>query len=83
MAEKVIVPKTSVRFGTRYGARNRNKVALVESQYIHAQKCKYCNKVAVKRTAVGIYECSKCGSKFTGRAYTAESTAQQDTVDEE
>ncbi|MFP4111560.1 MAG: 50S ribosomal protein L37ae [Candidatus Woesearchaeota archaeon] len=57
------------RFGPRYGRTVRGKVAHVESKYKKKLTCPYCNKIGVKRVAAGIWECSKCSSKFTGKAY--------------
>ncbi len=76
MIDKVKVPKTTNRYGTRYGARNRNKVALVESQYKQMQKCPHRRKVAVVRLMSGVYECEKCHIKMTGRAYTVENSSK-------
>ncbi|MEM2138924.1 MAG: 50S ribosomal protein L37ae, partial [Candidatus Woesearchaeota archaeon] len=36
------------------------------------QKCPYCKKQGVKRKASGIWECKKCNSVFTGKAYSLE-----------
>lgn len=83
MAEKVTVPKSANRYGTRYGARNRNKLAMVEAQYKNDQKCPYCRKVNVVRDAPGIFRCTKCAAKFTGRAYSIESSAKFITQEEE
>ncbi len=76
MIDKVKVPKTTNRYGTRYGARNRNKVALVESQYKQDQKCPHCKKMSVVRLMAGVYECTKCKVKMTGRAYTVENSSK-------
>lgn len=57
------------RFGSRYGRKIRNKVSNVEKKQKKWQKCPKCMKLKVKRVAKGIWECRKCGAKFTGRAY--------------
>lgn len=77
MAESNVI-KGATKHGTRYGSRNRNKVAAIENQYQAAQKCPHCAKVGVKREAAGIFECRKCGVKFTARAYTTEKTSVAD-----
>lgn len=58
------------RFGARYGRRTKKAFAKIESQHRGKHKCPYCNKEAVKREAVGIWECKKCFVKFAGKAYT-------------
>jgi len=78
MAESSVI-KGSTKHGTRYGARNRNKVAAIENQYQPTQKCPSCGKVGVKRVAAGIFECRKCNVKFTARAYSTQMTAVADT----
>ena len=63
--------KSSVkRFGSRYGRRVRDRVAEVEAKT--NQYCPYCRSTSVKRQAVGIWNCKKCNSKFTGGAYKVE-----------
>ena len=62
--------KSTKRFGARYGTRNKRKVDKLEQQYKYGQKCPYCNYKKVKRLSLGIWNCSKCYSKFTGRAYS-------------
>jgi len=57
------------RFGSRYGRKIRNKIIAVEKKQKAKQKCPYCSKTSVKRISKGIYNCTKCNSKFTGRAY--------------
>ncbi|MFT7616267.1 MAG: large subunit ribosomal protein L37Ae [Candidatus Woesearchaeota archaeon] len=67
MAGKKI--ETAKRYGTRYGGKNRQKVHMTEKLYKHGQKCPYCQHVAVKRLAAGIFACGKCGQKMAGKAY--------------
>ena len=58
------------RFGARYGRKLKLKFSKIESEQRKLHKCPYCNKVAVKRMAVGIWKCNKCNAKFTGKAYS-------------
>ena len=58
------------RYGTRYGRRNRQKVALIEVEQRKKHKCPYCAFPKVSRVSVGIWQCDKCNAKFTSRAYT-------------
>lgn len=60
------------RFGPRYGRRLKNKVADIEKKSKSLAKCPYCKKIGAKRVAVGIWQCRKCNSKFTGHAYYLE-----------
>ncbi len=62
--------KSVKRLGSRYGRRVRAKVGKIETEQRRKHKCPYCNKIAVRRVSFGIWECEKCNSKFTGRAYT-------------
>ncbi|MBU1976215.1 MAG: 50S ribosomal protein L37ae [Nanoarchaeota archaeon] len=58
------------RFGPRYGRKLRMKVAAIEQEQRKLHKCPYCKYEKVKRVALGIWGCSKCKAKFSGRAYT-------------
>ncbi len=58
------------RFGARYGKKIRERLSKIESLAKSRYKCPYCNYVAVVRESVGIYNCRKCGAKFTGKAYS-------------
>ena len=58
------------RFGARYGTTPKYKIARIEAEKNQKQKCPYCTSPAAKRVAVGIWKCTKCKSKFTGKAYT-------------
>lgn len=61
---------TTGRFGPRYGLRIRKLVKKIEEKQKAKHLCPYCkNKGQVKRISVGIWNCGKCNSKFTGRAY--------------
>ena len=58
------------RFGARYGRKPKLKFSKIETEQRKLHKCPYCNKVAVKRVAMGIWNCRKCKAKFTGKAYS-------------
>ena len=58
------------RFGTRYGRKPKIKFSKIETEQRKLHKCPYCNKIAVKRVAVGIWKCRKCLAKFAGKAYS-------------
>ncbi|MBW2968427.1 hypothetical protein KY362_08155 [Candidatus Woesearchaeota archaeon] len=58
------------RYGPRYGRRNKEKLATVESEHRGRRKCPYCNYVKVRRLSKGIWLCEKCDAKFASRAYT-------------
>ncbi|MFW5991123.1 MAG: hypothetical protein ACOCZ6_00605 [Nanoarchaeota archaeon] len=61
--------KAVKRLGVRYGKRIRNRLAKVETVAKSKHKCPYCNYLAAKKVSVGVFSCSKCNSKFTGRAF--------------
>ena len=58
------------RFGARYGRRVKHQLAKIESVQRAKHKCPYCKAQKVKRVAAGIWNCQKCGAKFTGKAYS-------------
>ena len=58
------------RFGARYGTKTKLKFSKIETEQRKLHKCPYCNKVAVKRVSAGIWNCKKCDTKFTGKAYS-------------
>jgi len=57
------------RYGARYGRKLRSRVITVEKVQRNKQKCPYCNRLTAKRLSPGIWQCKKCESKFTGKAY--------------
>lgn len=69
MAEKIDKLKSAKRFGTRYGARNKEKFAVAETMQRKSHICPFCKKEKVKRISAGIWECKKCNLKFAGKAY--------------
>ena len=70
MAEERKSLRSTKRFETRYGATTKRRMSDVEQHYRNKRlPCPYCGKKNVKRVFVGIWECSKCDSKFTGKAY--------------
>jgi large subunit ribosomal protein L37Ae len=71
------------RFGPRYGKTVKSKVARIEKEQRKLHKCPYCSYVRVKRMAAGIWECRKCGAKFTGRAYSPDKRKLQTVSGEE
>ncbi len=75
MAESIKHSKAVRRYGVRYGRRNRDKVAKLEVEQRKKHPCPNCNYPAVSRVSLGIWECRKCHTKFTSRAYTVGKTA--------
>lgn len=58
------------RFGARYGRKVKIKLAKIEKIQRGKHKCPYCHAEKVKRLSAGIWNCRKCGAKFTGKAYS-------------
>jgi large subunit ribosomal protein L37Ae len=58
------------RFGVRYGRTVKHNLSKIEEELRKKHKCPYCHNLAVRRVALGIWYCKKCGSKFTGKAYS-------------
>ncbi|MEN3047514.1 MAG: 50S ribosomal protein L37ae [Candidatus Caldarchaeales archaeon] len=65
---------TTRRFGARYGARLRKRVEELEKTQYATYKCERCGRVTVRRVAVGIWQCRKCGHKFAGGAWAPSPT---------
>lgn len=68
------------RFGARYGRTVKHKLSKIEAELRKKHKCPFCHNLTAKRVAVGIWNCKKCGAKFTGKAY---SVSKKITVKEE
>ncbi|MEF8774410.1 MAG: 50S ribosomal protein L37ae [Halobacteriales archaeon] len=58
------------RFGARYGRVARKRVADIEEEMRGDHECPDCGSERVSRTGTGIWECSRCGHKFAGGAYS-------------
>ena len=66
---KVVGP--AGRYGARYGATLRKRVARIEMKMRDKRnRCPYCKTAGkLKRLSFGIWVCRKCGAVFTGGAY--------------
>jgi large subunit ribosomal protein L37Ae len=56
--------------GARYGSTVRKQYVKVLSEMKKAHRCPKCGSESVRRQSVGLWNCRKCGSTFTGGAYT-------------
>ena len=57
------------RFGVRYGAKLRRRVLDIDNRRKEPTRCPSCATKALKRKAVGLWECTKCDLLFAGGAY--------------
>ncbi|QGA80458.1 50S ribosomal protein L37ae [Candidatus Nanohalobium constans] len=64
---------SSKRFGARYGNRIRKNVDEAESR---DEECPECG-ADLERNAAGIWQCTKCGQKFTGGSYEFDTGARE------
>ena len=71
------------RFGARYGRKLKLKLSKIELEQRKLHKCPYCNKISVKRLALGIWSCKKCKAKFTGKAYSVTKNIMPKEAEEE
>ena len=58
-----------LRLRTRGGAAIQKRWTNIMLQMKQPHKCPSCASAKVKREAVGIWKCTKCGYKFAGGAY--------------
>lgn len=55
--------------GPRYGIRVRRRVVDIDRIRRAPSPCPRCATVTLRRVASGIYECSRCGTRFASNAY--------------
>ena len=70
MGKRTKVVGIAGRFGPRYGSTLRKRwKQIMEARYA-PHTCPYCGiKGYVRRIAVGLWKCEKCGTVFAGAAY--------------
>ena len=67
--------RSAGRFGVRYGRKNRKLVADIEEKMRAGHECSKCGAKKLKRTATGIWNCTKCGHTFAGGSYVPHTPA--------
>ena len=67
--------RSAGRFGTRYGVKNRKLVADIEEKMHADYACAKCGADKLKRTATGIWQCTKCKATFAGGSYVPQTSA--------
>ncbi len=55
--------------GPRYGIRIRHRVVEIDRVRSAPSTCPRCATVTVRRVASGIFECSRCGTRYASNAY--------------
>ena len=63
------------KYGTRYGTAARKQIKKIEITQHAKYTCSFCGRDAVKRTAVGIWECRGCKKVVAGGAWQLGTTA--------
>lgn len=62
------------RLGVRYGRKTRARVGVIEAELRKKHMCPSCRTANVRRVFVGVWQCTKCGHKFTSKAFTVDKT---------
>jgi large subunit ribosomal protein L37Ae len=57
------------KYGTRYGSALRKIIKKFEVSQHARYLCPFCGKEAVRRNAIGIWNCSGCGISVAGGAW--------------
>ncbi len=55
--------------GARYGIRIRRRVLDIDRARKKPAACPRCATVTLRRVASGIFECSRCGTRYASNAY--------------
>ena len=63
------------KYGTRYGASLRKMAKKMEVSQHAKYTCTFCGKDALKRVAVGIWNCKPCGKTLAGGAWAPNTSA--------
>merc|ERR1712179_91323 len=63
------------KYGTRYGASLRKTIKKLEVSQHQKYTCQFCGKDAMKRRAVGIWNCKGCCKTVAGGAWVLSTTA--------
>jgi large subunit ribosomal protein L37Ae len=82
MSKRTAKAGTSGRFGARYGVVVRNRVKAIEAHQKMKHECPVCHHERVTRVSSGIWECSRCGTKFAAEAYSPKSKRAVSQVSE-
>ncbi|MEK6887737.1 MAG: hypothetical protein AABX14_02200 [Candidatus Aenigmatarchaeota archaeon] len=53
----------------RYGKKLRVKLREIQKKSTKKYKCPSCSRTAIKRESNGVWECSKCGTKYASGAF--------------
>lgn len=63
------------KYGTRYGASLRKQIKKIEVSQHARYTCWFCGKDAMKRSAVGIWNCKACKKVVAGGAWAVNTQA--------
>jgi len=74
--------KTLKGYGSRYGTKVRNRLQTFVELKNKKKQCPYCRAKKVKRLSAGIWNCKKCDSTFTGKAYDVKRTKIKEEVED-
>lgn len=55
--------------GPRYGIRIRRRVLEIDRTRRRPSACPRCATVTMKRVSSGVFECSRCGTRYASNAY--------------
>ncbi|MEM2874553.1 MAG: 50S ribosomal protein L37ae [Candidatus Hadarchaeales archaeon] len=65
------------KYGPRYGTKIRKLALEIERKLRRKYRCPRCGAQRVKRISTSIWQCSKCGVKLAGGAYTPSAQVAQ------
>jgi large subunit ribosomal protein L37Ae len=75
MTKKKKKAGSTASYGAKYGVKAKKQVKLIKKQKQSRYVCPQCKAKRVKRLSAGIFQCLKCGYKFTGGAYQSSTAA--------